>query len=187
MRGRRRKWTVRYLEGLVDIVRTQVLRVWQVVHGVKSDDEEGGGQEGGATQMTHFELMASLSAHLVDKVKNPHVLVGPDDLKGVEPGRGVEAHLFDTPSVKKRKSRDSWERVKRRCVVCVGLGGGGKTTVKRCSACKVPICPPPSDCFGLHRGNGSMRKGSRCGDRDARVVGKQSDVSSIWDVKRKSL
>lgn len=158
MKSRRRKWTVRHFEGLVDMCRSQVVRIWQVMY---TDTEK---------ELTHYEVILALQDTLIDRTKNPYILrqgvARPLGGGGGQPSNNAPVQFLSPTKKYYKAGRDREKELRsrrKRCIVC--LSGQdqkrGCLTPYRCSACKKAVCKD-TDCFGLHLANGSRRRGSKC-------------------------
>ena len=165
MRGRRKKWTVRYFEGLIDIVKEQAFRMWNVMY---SHDP--------AKELTHYEALSHLQDYVIDRNKNMYVSSNSSSSKGEEENdtsRNTESttHVLcitptSIPHYKIDKTtgeqvcRGNRLRQKRCTIKCeVSIGrhtGHGKRCNTRCKHCLKPICS--EDCHKSHREEGLCTK-----------------------------
>lgn len=156
MRGRRSKWTVRYFEGTLDIIKVQAFRIWCLIH--NGTDQE----------LTHHEATIKLQEWLCTNFE----LNREEDMECEELASQQAADRRTIPTIEKATADSRKESNKlqvRGCVVCrdrvVRAKKGyqpvrsGAMTTYRCAVCKVPVCndlTKPS-CIKMHLEGGSER------------------------------
>lgn len=162
MRGRRSKWTVRYFEGVLDIIKVQAFRVWCIMH--KGTDQE----------LTHHEATLKLQEWLCSNFQ----LDREEEVEGGGPAVPQAADRRTIPTIEKATgaSRKNSNKLQPRvCVVCkdrlvkskVGYPEvrTGALTTHRCAVCKAPVCNESTkpSCIKMHLEGGSDRgEKSKC-------------------------